>query len=131
MKSLCLIPEGTHNRGTLGYGKVYEVSYIKRLDEFNDFAGSIDSRIIFLSYNKGIVYSDDDVSPYKGKNHYKIMRSDNNCKVLSLSLLKFCELYGVNKVYFLIDKLGPFDKFIKSIKGCGIDVELPYLYNRG
>ena len=128
MKSICLIPEGTHNKNTLDYGKVYEVSNIKRLKEYDEFAGSIDSRIMFLSYNKGVVYSDEDVTPYKDKNIYKILNIDNNCKTLAHSMYSFCVEYGVSTVYLLIDKLGPFKKLIKSMQDVGIIVKTPYLF---
>ena len=128
MNSICLIPEGTHNKHTLDYGKVYEVSKIKRLKEYDEFAGSIDSRILFLSYNRGVVYSDEDVTPYKDNKIYKILRMDSNCTSLAKSMMNFCIEYNVSTVYFLIDKLGPFEKFIRCMRYLGIEVKTPFLF---
>ena len=128
MKSFCLIPEGTHNKNTFDYGKVYEVSHIKRLKEYDVFAGSIDSRIIFLSYNKGIVYSDDNVTPCASNIRYGILKSEKNCRFLAKSLLSLCIAYNVDTVFLLIDKLGPFEKLISIIRQEGIRVELPFLF---
>lgn len=130
MIGFCIIPEGRRNKdySSTDVSEIYNVSVIKNLNEYLEYANTINYGTLYISIQKGLIFADDLVSQsptplYK----YSLPNLKIWSKTVAEQIYRECLNFYVSSVCIMINHLGNYKYLIEELKKRGIRVYTPFL----
>lgn len=128
MNGLSIIPEGRVTKDCKEQGSVFEVTKIQNLEKFIEYSSLHGLGVIYLSFERGIVYQDDIVKAsntpiYK----YPFPKRKIWVSIIVEQIVRECLMYSTRKVYLMIDKLACYALLVDELKRRGVEVMIPFI----